>query len=145
MYLRFRKDAQELGSPWAAVATHLEALTLTPEVLPPGFRCLVCSVFFVFFHTYLLSHPLPLPTRHNSSLISTQIAKLIATYVFNKYQVVSVKDLANLRPETVDRIALTLNLSDVSAPKFVEACESRLCEMRKQNKLQLTEGRLGVV
>ena len=84
-------------------------------------------------------------TPHNCSLISTQIAKLIATYVFNKYQVVSVKDKAKLRPETVDRIALTLNLSDVSAPKFVEACESRLCEMRKQNKLQLTEGRLGVV
>ena len=45
--------------------------------------------------------------------------------MFNKYQVVSVKDLAKLRPETVDRIALTLNLGDVSAPKFVDACEKQ--------------------
>jgi hypothetical protein len=71
-------------------------------------------------------------TPHNCSLISTQIAKLIATYVFNKYQVVSVKDLAKLRPETVNRIALTLNLGDVSSPKFVEACESLRDEQAKQ-------------
>ena len=124
----FSQLAQELGTPWAAVAAHLEALTLTPEVLP--WPCLLRALCFL---PYLLFHPLPPPTRHNCSLISTQIAKLIATYVFNKYQVVSVQDLAKLRPETVDRIALTLNLGDVSALKFVEACESLRDEKAKKS------------
>ena len=60
---------------------------------------------------------------------------MIATYVFNKYQVMAVKDLASLRPETVDRIALTLNLGDVSAPKFVDACEALRNEKAQQAAL----------
>jgi len=57
---------------------------------------------------------------------------LIANHLFNKYKVVAVKDMADLLPETVYRIAQFLNLGDVSTPKFVDACEA-LREERARN------------
>ena len=105
---RFSQLAQDLGSPGAAVAAYLEALTITPEVWR--------GPAFLLSNVHLnISHRLPSQPD--------QVAKLIANHLFQKHKVVAVKDLADLRPETVDRIALTLNLGDVSAPKFVDACE----------------------
>ncbi len=76
---------------------------------------------FAFRSPTLLFHA-SAPFSHSSAPLD-QVAKLIANHLFQKHKVVAVKDLADLRPETVDRIALTLNLGDVSAPKFVDACE----------------------
>ena len=109
---RFSQLALDLGSPEAAVAAYLEKLTITPEV--GGGLLFAFRPLFSFVYRLLFCH---------SSAPLDQVAKLIANHLFQKHKVVAVKDLADLRPETVDRIALTLNLGDVSAPKFVDACE----------------------
>jgi len=97
---------------FTAVAGYLEKLTITPEV--GGGLLFAFRPLFSFVYRLLFCH---------SSAPLDQVAKLIANHLFQKHKVVAVKDLADLRPETVDRIALTLNLGDVSAPKFVDACE----------------------
>ncbi len=57
---------------------------------------------------------------------------MIATYLFKTHQVVAVKDLADLLPETVHRIALTLNLGEVPAPKFIDACAQQRKERARR-------------